>query len=617
MSNGDWAYPLEWESQSPRHPWQPYQRNFTIRFQTQRTQDEGDRFTFYLLEHSAAKGDEARPIGRFIQNNGDQVSHSTMKTWFTKCETFHQGICVPFANAAPMIHDDHGDNDKLDLFYVIDVRWHRVVAAPQRCRYITLSYVWGQSKFPSLPWESIINANQHSERRSDSQSYLPLTDLWEELPKTVRDAATVVELLGENYLWVDSLCIAQNYPAEKARMIEKMDQIYAGAIYCIVAESGKDANAGLSGLHPGSRKCKQIVGKVKGYKLLSATPPVNVAGRYEPWRTRAWTFQEGKLSPRLLHFISGHVYHVCRCTTWSEDLTEGTDAIGSMGYAWQKNHDKTRPQRSLFISQYAEAVAEYTPRSLTFPQDKVAAFAGFLNNYAKIRDTETYWGLPAKDFTHALLWLGSARKRIGEGFGAFITDDGPRINGFPTWSWASHDGPVDYGYWKQRIFDSPAEITWPWDAGYQAPQSSLSNRTSSTTLDSGVLTFMAETITMGPRYLGKSNRRMKFLDEGMVLQDQIGNQEPHYYEGIFLGLHHSCKNPQKSPKAVVLVVSQDQDGFYHREGLHNFAVRQDNPNHRKDEFYDFMKSMWNQQIDNYANSLWQEQKRVKKWIHLR
>lgn len=619
MSEGDWGQPLQWESRSPRCPWQPYQLSLTIRFRTQKIEDEGDGFGFYLLEDSVAKGDEARPIGRIIENNGGQVSQTTMQTWFTKCGTFHRGICVPSTNAPPMIHDDLKDDDKLDQFYVIDVGLHRVVAAPPRCCYITLSYVWGRSKFPSLPWERMLNVNRDPGRRSDSQSYLPLVDIWEEIPKTIRDAAMVVKLLGVTYLWVDSLCIAQDYPAEKTRMIEKMDQIYAKAMYCIVAGSGKDADAGLGGLHPGSRHSEQTVGNVKGYNFVSARPPIGVVDRYQPWRSRGWTFQEQKLSSNLLYFVSDHAYHVCRCATWSEDLTDGANTIGLVRHAWQENYDRTKPQNSLFLSQYADAVAEYTLRSLTFPQDKIAAFAGFLNDYAKKCGTKTCWGLPMNDFTHALLWVGSAQKQIGEGFGAFINNEKPRNSGFPTWSWASYDGPVDYGYWKRRILKTPAEISWPWDASYQQDEPSGSGApysTLSTMLGSGILVFMAETVTMGPRFPGKAKRRMLFEDQGMVLQDQIGHQEPHYYEGIFLGVHHSFKRANKSPKAVVLVVSQDKDGFYRREGLHNFAVLQDDT-HRREEFYDYMKSVWNEQINDYAKSMWNEQTRVRKWIHLR
>ncbi|MCJ1356989.1 MAG: hypothetical protein MMC33_006985 [Icmadophila ericetorum] len=330
-------------------PWQLYQLSFTISFRTQKIEDKEDRFAFYLLEESVATGDEARPIGRIIENEDGQVSQSTTQTWFTECETFHQDICVPSTNVPPVVHDDLKDDYKFDKIYVID----------------------------------------DAERRSDGQSYLPLDDLWEDIPNTLRDAAMVAKLLGKKHLWVDSLCIVQGCPAEEARMIEKMDQMYAKAVYCIVARSGKDADAGLGGLYPGPRHSEQIVGKVKGYKLVLARPPVGVADGYQLWRTRGWTFQEEKLSPRLVYFISDHAYHVCRCATWSEDLTEGSNTIGPVRYAWQENYDKTKPDQSLFLSQYGAAVAEYTPRSLTFPQDKIAAFAGFLNNCANIHSTRT------------------------------------------------------------------------------------------------------------------------------------------------------------------------------------------------------------------------------------
>ena len=428
----NWGRILRWESRSPRCPWQPYQLSFTIDSRTQKIEDERDRFSFYLFEDSIPLSDENHPIGRIIENNGGQISQTIMQTWFTKCETFHRGICIPSTNAPPMVHDGLAGNDKLDQFYVIDVGLRRIVAAPPRCRYITLSYVWGQSKFPSLPWESFLNLDQDPERRSDCQSYLPLDDIWEEIPNTIQDAAKVVKVVGETYLWVDSLCIAQDHPVEKTCMIEIMDQIFAKAICCIVAGSGKDADTGLGGLHPGSRHSAQIVRKIKGYNLVMARPPVGVADPDQLWRTRGWTFQEQELSPCILYFISDHAYCVCRCANWSEDLTECANTIGSVRHAWQEDYERTKPQHSLFLSQYANAVAEYTPRSLTFPQDKIAAFAGFLNKYARKYSTRTCWGLPMNDFTHALLWVCDATKRIGEGFGPFIPDEQPHNSDFLT-----------------------------------------------------------------------------------------------------------------------------------------------------------------------------------------
>jgi hypothetical protein len=61
-------------------------------------------------------------------------------------------------------------------------------------------------------------------------------------------------MIGERYLWVDSLCIVQDDPQEKHGQIANMDAIYGNAILTINAAAGQDANAGLPGVRPLSRK---------------------------------------------------------------------------------------------------------------------------------------------------------------------------------------------------------------------------------------------------------------------------------------------------------------------------------------------------------------------------
>ena len=66
-------------------------------------------------------------------------------------------------------------------------------------------------------------------------------------PRTVLDAVEVTKHLGEQYLWVDRLCIDQSNLQEKQFLISKMDAIYDGAEFTIVAAAG-DASTGLPGV---------------------------------------------------------------------------------------------------------------------------------------------------------------------------------------------------------------------------------------------------------------------------------------------------------------------------------------------------------------------------------
>jgi hypothetical protein len=48
-----------------------------------------------------------------------------------------------------------------------------------------------------------------------------------DVPATIRDAMTVIEAVGEWYLWVDAFCIVQDDVKELMDQVAQMDSIYA------------------------------------------------------------------------------------------------------------------------------------------------------------------------------------------------------------------------------------------------------------------------------------------------------------------------------------------------------------------------------------------------------
>ncbi|MCJ1356988.1 MAG: hypothetical protein MMC33_006984 [Icmadophila ericetorum] len=62
----------------------------------------------------------------------------------------------------------------------------------------------------------------------------------------------------------------------------------------------------------------------------------------------------------------------------------------------------------------------------------------------------------------------------------------------------------------------------PWESGYrqgEAPGSGDPFGALSTLLESGILVFIAETITMGPRFPGQPKLRLLFEDKGMFFNE--------------------------------------------------------------------------------------------------
>ncbi len=140
-------------------------------------------------------------------------------------------------------HHDHSSSARgLDIqslgnasFRVIDVANHRLVELSTGRPYVALSYTWGgtMDKYPLA-------------LALGKDGKLSL----ENIPPTIRDAIVLTNLLGQKYLWVDWICIKQDDPEDKARLVPRMNVIYESADFTIVAATGKDAGAGIPGLGP-------------------------------------------------------------------------------------------------------------------------------------------------------------------------------------------------------------------------------------------------------------------------------------------------------------------------------------------------------------------------------
>ena len=68
------------------------------------------------------------------------------------------------------------------------------------------------------------------------------------LPQTIQDAIRVTQSLKLQYLWVDSLCILQDDPQEKAAEIDKMARYFKEAEVTIYTASAKAVLEGFLGI---------------------------------------------------------------------------------------------------------------------------------------------------------------------------------------------------------------------------------------------------------------------------------------------------------------------------------------------------------------------------------
>jgi hypothetical protein len=108
------------------------------------------------------------------------------------------------------------------------------------------------------------------------------------LPRTVEDAITLTERLGERYLWVDAFCINKHDRQHQQEQINNMDLVYQCTYLTIIALDGSDAGAGLAGIsQPLEQVSQPQVHSYLGPLMATHLPAAGIISSASPWDKRA------------------------------------------------------------------------------------------------------------------------------------------------------------------------------------------------------------------------------------------------------------------------------------------------------------------------------------------
>ena len=355
-----------------------------------------------------------------------------IKDWLRRCDDLHHTTCRPFVS------------EYLKQIKLVDVETRQIVMyPPDGCDYIALSYVWGGVEQPSFKLGEI----------------LPTAVL-----ATLEDAMVVTRHLGKQYLWADSLCIDQENSEEKAVQIALMSTIYSGAWATIIPLSGRSARSGLPRVGTLRKVVPQLSCEIWGKRLLSVMPTLSQQVSWSRWESRAWTFQEGLLSPRRLFFTNHQVYFECNSVQCCESLDDSNSPFHlssdeerqvalDAAVHWQDQDDPSIMPKNVIgqgvhrdpfrpismdegaqvdgddFARYLRLVHSYTMRKLSRDADSLNAFSAILTRLAENCYKDGFVeGLPVEDLPRALLWFHPSlpRRRVD----------------FSTWSWAGWEGEV-------------------------------------------------------------------------------------------------------------------------------------------------------------------------------
>ena len=367
-----------------------------------------------------------------------QIRLHQIKDWISNCDQGHGPYC------SQHYVRQQQDSDIL----LIDVKRRCIVKASSNSTYVALSYVWGGVG-------QLLTTRSNFSRLLCGGAFDVGDDYYDDLPQVIKDATSLVEGLGQRYLWVDCLCIVQDDRAAKHRQILHMANIYNGALFTIVALAGEDANAGLPGVRAGTRPLprQKLDPEREGARLgltgLSIrTRRISTSIKESKYNSRAWTFQERLLSRRCLFILPDRVVFQCRKSIRSENTYDDTTCDPAT-----LNPLNQLPEWRLCIADnawraafrfYVNLVMEYMKKEMTERSDVINAFSGIMTVLESHSDWWFVSGLPNCLLDFALLWTpsGVARRRAPAGSGA--KSQYPSHDTFPSWSWSGWEGAIDY-----------------------------------------------------------------------------------------------------------------------------------------------------------------------------
>lgn len=378
----------------------------------------------------------------------DVVSIPRVKTLLQECDATEDKLRVPNGK----VHQPF----KLRL---VDVRRRCLVEANTNCRYVVLSYVWGKgAKF-------LRTTKSNLSRLSQDGSLSRQTGV----PTLIDDSIELVRAIGEDYLWVDALCLIQDDSESKYAGIRNMHLIYSRAYLTIVAASAKSAHSSLPGFRRGTR-APAMSETVKGRNLRSHS--LSIAGFIDTtvYNSRGWTMQEFMLSSRCLIFTDNLV-----AFRSSSELTEepdyktlttssiypGSPLLFYCDHETQrkKEHDlftRRQDHASPFLTPhdtdaclkflvYAKIVLKYSKRQLSYDSDILNAFRALQDAMEDDHGTKFFFGMPLATIGMALLWIpctpSASRRTTSE-----ISSDRRIQAVFPSWSWVGWKTAVEWEF---------------------------------------------------------------------------------------------------------------------------------------------------------------------------
>jgi hypothetical protein len=324
---------------------------------------------------------------------------------------------------------------------LLRVEEHRFVLVdtdglPKDLSYLALSYCWGSGRSLCTTSETV-------------KSFRDGIDFGI-VPAVLLDAAEVTRKLGEEYIWIDRLCIQQDDPVDWQQHALIMARIYEQAELTIAAVTSSSVHESFLRPEDKEPRCERASRAVpwpsKGKEQFGAIrirvrPKSSDIGYWSskggqrlipidpyPLDCRGWTYQERYLAQRSVRYEPHQVVWECSTAQILEKFpSDMLPPVTRQGWP--------------------SSVQSFTERSLTVATDRSAAISGLASRHNK-NSNEAYLAGFWQNGTilSQLLW-----KATPASMGKFC--EMHSLSGAPSWSWLSIAQHVVYGKGQDKDED--------------------------------------------------------------------------------------------------------------------------------------------------------------------
>jgi hypothetical protein len=338
-----------------------------------------------------------------------------VRFWIRRCTEEHRACCSyqngPQFVPTRLIHLGSGSSLQPRLCITHDI--------PKDTKYVTLSHCWGRLDILKL-------------QKSNMNNMMHLINI-SQLCQTFLDAIEVAEMLGVQYIWIDSLCIIQDSPDDWTHESAMMGNVYGNSWRNIAATNTQDGSHGMLSAFR-SRKslnAQELRAKVKlnSNDVIFSGNSANL-WREEivrgPLRSRGWVVRELVLSHRVLHFGKHQIFWDCGEFRACESFLTGTpwsfgkDSMGVIcpgviSLMIRRLESSGRVPEDinwLKALKWMMLIEEYSACRLTVPSDRLIAISGL----AKSLDFECRYlaGLWSTYLPLQMLWKFAYSKARNE-----------------------------------------------------------------------------------------------------------------------------------------------------------------------------------------------------------